>query len=58
MRKKDLKGNLVYSALKGKVIEIEYLEASKLILSMRMDKHDKTSKFVGGFWELFGGYMI
>ena len=57
-RKKDLKKPLAYSALNGRVIEIEYLQESKLILSIKMDKHDKNSKLVGGFREIFGGYII
>lgn len=58
IRKKDLKNNLVYSSLKGRVIEIEYLEQSKVILSIKMDKATKNSKLIGGFWEIFGGYMM
>ena len=48
MRKKDIKGKLLYSELKGREIEIEYL----------VDKATKNSKLIGGFWEIFGGYMI
>jgi hypothetical protein len=40
------------------VLEIEYLEQSKVILSIKMSKNDKDSKLVGGFTEVFGGYMI
>ncbi len=58
MRKKDIKGKLSYSSLKGREMEIEYLEKSKIILSINMDKATKSSKLIGGFWEIFGGYMI
>ena len=58
MLKKDIKGKFYYSELKGRVIEIEHLENSKIILSIKMDKHDKSSRLVGGFREIFGGYMI
>lgn len=57
-RKKDFKKPLAYSTLNGRTIEVEYLEASKLILSIKMDKNTKNSKLIGGFWEVFGGYMI
>lgn len=55
-RKKDLKKPLAYSALKGRTVEIEYLENSKLILSITMDKAARNSKLIGGFWEIFSGY--
>ncbi|MBQ6795335.1 MAG: hypothetical protein IJO83_04240 [Clostridia bacterium] len=58
MRKKDIKGALSYSSLKGRKMEIEYLEKSKIILSINMDKATKSSKLIGGFWEIFGGYII
>lgn len=58
MRKKDLKKRLDYPSLKGRTIGIEYLEKSKIILSMTMDTATKNSKLIGGFWEIFGGYMI